>query len=64
MAVKVIARKRIGAKKIHCDECGATLSYLPVDIKKYEGTDYSGGPDGRWWIVCPDCKNKVTLKSW
>ncbi len=66
MAVKVI---KVGAdpsvvKQVICRQCGATLEYVPIDVKKYEGRDYSGGPDGHTWIDCPNCSNKVILTSW
>ena len=66
MAVKVI--KKAPAKKVvkHCvcEHCGCTLEYVPNDIKEYNGTDYSGGPDGYKWIVCAGCKKEVVLDSW
>lgn len=65
MAVEVIARNQAAAKKlVLCHNCGAMLSYFPIDIQKYEGKDIGGGPDGHWWIDCPDCKERVILKSW
>ena len=66
MAVTVIDEKpdpRM-AKKITCRSCGVGLEYFPIDVKKYEGRDYSGGPDGREWIVCPRCGQDVTIRSW
>lgn len=52
------------AKEIVCRSCGATLEYVPNDMKRYDGTDYSGGADGREWIVCPNCNKDVTIRSW
>ena len=51
-------------KRIVCRCCGVKLEYLPVEVKKYEGRDISGGPDGRKWIVCPKCGNDVIIRSW
>ncbi len=52
-------------KKIVCRRgCGSTLGYIKKDIKSYHGTDAWGGPDGREWIVCPVCKEELTLNSW
>lgn len=62
MAVKII--KKGPGKEATCRECGSLLSYLPADVKKYSGTDYGGDPDGREWIVCPNCGEDVILKSW
>jgi DNA-directed RNA polymerase subunit RPC12/RpoP len=66
MVVKIIDPKpheSVVKQKI-CLNCGATLEYVPNDVKKYEGRDYSGGPDGHEWIDCPQCNKKVILKSW
>ena len=64
--IKVISIKpsKTVVKRITCKACGATLEYTPVDVKRYSGTDIGGGPDGREWIECPNCKNDVTIRSW
>lgn len=66
MAVKVIkvAADPSVVKQVVCKSCGATLEYVPNDVKSYSGTDYSGGPDGHTWIDCPNCTKKVILTSW
>ncbi|MFC1638020.1 hypothetical protein ACFL2R_01210 [Patescibacteria group bacterium] len=66
MAVRVIEIKpdESVVKRVVCKSCGATLEYVPNDIKEYHGRDYSGGPDGREWITCPNCNKDVTLRSW
>jgi len=51
-------------KKVKCHNCKCKIAYLPLEVKSYHGTDYSGGPDGRTWIVCPECGKDITLKSW
>lgn len=50
--------------EVDCRECGCTVAYRTKDTKSYHGTDISGGPDGREWIVCPNCKEDITLRSW
>jgi len=50
--------------KKKCPNCFAIIGYVPNDVQSYHGTDYSGGPDGREWVVCPNCKKDITLKSW
>ena len=67
MAVRIIdAKPDPSAVKrvVHRSGCGATLEYVPNDVKTRNGTDYSGGPDGEEWIDCPNCNKKVILKSW
>ena len=53
-------------KRVKCKSCLALIGYTPNEIKKYSGTDYGGGPDGREWIICPNsgCGKDITLKSW
>lgn len=51
-------------KQITCMNCGARLEYVKRDVNRYDGTDYGGGPAGREWIVCPQCADTVTIRSW
>ncbi len=66
MAVKVIKTEPdpIVAKRVVCRKCGATLEYVPNDVKKYSGRDIGGGPDGHTWVDCPNCNNKAIIDSW
>lgn len=66
MAVKIVRTEPSPevVKQVVCKSCGVTLEYLPVDVQRYHGTDYGGGPDGREWVKCPNCNKDVTLKSW
>ena len=58
-------KSRITCKGSKTDPgCGSILEYDRTDIKRYSGTDYSGGPDGREWIVCPKCGKDITLRAW
>lgn len=52
-------------KRCVCKGCGATLEYVPNDVKEYHGMrSISGGPDGSEWIDCPNCSKQVILNSW
>ena len=51
-------------KRCVCKNCGATLEFVQRDVKRYDGTDISGGPDGHEWIDCPNCSGRVILRSW
>jgi len=64
--VRVVQRKpaKEVKKRIVCQGCGATLEYVPNDVEKVSGEDYGGGPDGREYIICPDCKKQVVIRSW
>jgi len=66
MAVKIIKikpAKKVVKRKI-CRNCGATLEYTPRDVLRYDGIDIAGGPDGREYIICPNCREDITLRSW
>lgn len=51
-------------KQVICPNCGVKLEYVPDEVRRYEGKDYSGGPAGHEWIDCPRCEKSVILKSW
>jgi hypothetical protein len=61
--IKVEPSKEV-VKEAICKGCGATLEYVPNDVKSRHGTDYGGGPDGEEWIDCPNCQQRVVLRSW
>ena len=50
--------------EVVCRNCGATLSYVPMDIKEEVHTDYGGGRDTVYYIQCPPCGHKVTVKQY
>jgi len=48
-----------------CGGCGATIEYVPNDVRTlWEGTDYGGGPDGATGFDCPQCKKQVIIDRW
>jgi hypothetical protein len=64
--MKVISQKpdKSAVKRKVCPHCAATLEYVANDVLEYNGRDYSGGSDGRKWIVCANCNKDITLESW
>jgi len=46
-----------------CRKCGVTLSYVPMEVKEGYTSDYLGDRDYYKYIVCPNCKNNVRVKS-
>lgn len=62
--IKVIGEAPEAVKQATCHHCAAKLEYTQNEVKRYDGKDYSGGPDGREWINCPRCSNEVVLRSW
>lgn len=53
-----------GHKRVKCPRCLVTIEYAPKDLRRHDGTDISGGPDGREWVVCPGCGGEATTRSW
>ncbi len=46
-------------KEAICRNCGATLAYVPNDIKEEVHRDYGGGSEIYKHIMCPQCNHKV-----
>jgi hypothetical protein len=61
---EVVGQAMSVAKRATCHGCGAVVRYYRNDIRRYEGRDISGGPDGREWVDCPQCSKQITLRSW
>ncbi len=51
-------------RRVSCGNCGARLEYVPNDVKRRDGTDWAGGPDGEEWVDCPKCGKHATISSW
>ncbi len=66
MAVKIIsaAPVREVVKQIACRNCGVLLEYVPADVKRIDGRDWSGVPDGCEYVECPNCTRKAVIRSW
>lgn len=61
---RVVADAPEVEKHVNCRGCAKRIAYVGNDVHKREGTDYGGGPDGREWIVCPNCGKQITIRSW
>lgn len=48
-------------KEAICRNCGATLNYVPADVKSRTYKDYGGGSDTVKSIQCPACKHEVEV---
>jgi DNA-directed RNA polymerase subunit RPC12/RpoP len=62
--VKVVGEAPEAVKQAVCRNCAAKLEYTQRDVRREDGRDYSGGPDGREYIVCPRCQHEVVLRAW
>jgi DNA-directed RNA polymerase subunit RPC12/RpoP len=51
-------------KEVICSNCGATLEYIPKDIKQRIEGDYTGGSDQINFIECPQCSHEIVISRW
>lgn len=51
-------------KETVCRNCGATLQYVPKDIKSRTTRDYTGCADTDYYIQCPPCGHEVWVKRY
>lgn len=66
MVVRVISDKPIKTKKCTCTKCGYELEYTGEDVSFYNHTDYGGGSDTYYFIICPreTCKEKIFVSKY
>jgi hypothetical protein len=50
------------AKKVVCRDCGATLEYVPKDVRNRQYL-CMGEMDTLYFIKCPECKSDVEVRS-
>lgn len=50
-------------RKATCKNCGAKLEYYPREVKHHTTLDLSDNPDTTYWIECPECCKRVTVRS-
>ena len=62
--VKIVGKDESVFKQATCRNCASILEYVSSEVKRYDGRDYGGGPDGKEWIVCPNCYKDVIIRSW
>lgn len=59
--VSTVPHKSV-VKETFCHHCGATLEYVPNDIKTRRDRDYAGGTDIIRYIQCPNCGGNTGVK--
>lgn len=64
MVVKVVSDKPTKPKRVVCSRCTYSLEYTGVDVHEGMNYDYGGGSDPVYWIVCPHCKEEVSVSRW
>lgn len=53
-------------RRVKCDECRATIEYMPEEVQERHGRDISGGPDGWKRVKCPrtGCPGHGYIERW
>ena len=49
-------------KETICRNCGATLQYVPKDIKEKIVSDYTGDKERIRYIECPPCNHHIVIR--
>lgn len=62
--IEVVGKDESLKKQVTCRNCASVLKYMPCDVKKEVHHDYSGGIDTYHYIKCPDCSQRVTVRSY
>lgn len=44
-------------------ECGAVIGYFRNEVQNSVSYDYGGGSDEWYWIICPNCGEKVEVRN-
>ena len=60
--VKVVGIDESAKKRVTCRSCASILEYTRNEIQEHSYTDYGGGRDTDYFIVCPSCAERVTVK--
>lgn len=50
-------------RKATCQHCALILEYYPRDVKSETHSDYGGGTDTYYHIICPDCDHQVRVRN-
>lgn len=61
--VKIIKQgpDRSVVKEVICRDCGATLEYVPIDIKSRSYMEIDGCRDTLNYIICPQCNKEIRV---
>jgi hypothetical protein len=63
MAVEVIGQDDSVSRQTSCVGCGAKLKYYKNDVRSQTTTDYTGGSDTDYTIICAKCGKPVNVKQ-
>ena len=51
-------------KRVTHKDCGAVIGYYENELQTCSYTDYGGGSNTDYFIICPHCGEKVVVKSY
>lgn len=61
--VKKVGQDKKVLRRITCKQCGSKLEYLPKEIKSEVLSSFGEYDGTRYWIICPECNNEVTVRG-
>jgi len=56
---KLIKIDKKKAKRVTHSHCGAVVEYFESEVKSFLHTDYGGGTDTIYYIICPNCNKQI-----
>ncbi len=57
--VQIVGRDESQVFECTCRSCASRLRYTRSEVQTLSYTDYGGGRDTVWYIVCPGCGKQV-----
>jgi len=53
-------------RRVACRDCKAVIEYLPEEVERHDGRDWTGGPAGYERVKCPrqGCPGHGYVRSW
>lgn len=48
-------------KQVTHKKCGALIGYYPKEVQSSVYHDYGGGSDTWYYIICPNCSEKIEV---
>jgi hypothetical protein len=50
-------------KQVTHKKCGAVIGYFQNEVQNKKVTDYGGGNDTYYYIICPNCGENIEVKG-
>lgn len=62
--VTIVGKSPEHVKECTCRNCSTRLQYTKSEVQYYDDKDWTGSSDRVYFIRCPSCGNKVTVKNY